>query len=242
MSDKQIQVTKAGEQSMEAVLYDFQNDDFGDKRSDFIARYLPFIVKQVALALGRYVASENDEAFIVGLEAFDEAIDRYQSEKGSFVNLASLVIQSRIKDYMRKEMKRSEREVLMDPHGEEMAKLPHVVSFEESINFREDVLTLVDQLQHFHITLEDVAEQAPKHKLTRKMLLAFCQGFSKQKEWVEVLFQKRQVPLKASVGYFDVTQKQIKSHRAYVIAVIVVFHKELDTLATYLSTQGAAHV
>ena len=59
----------------------------GDKleREKLIEEYIPFIIKTISSLTNRYVESENSEEYSIGLEAFNEAIDRYEAKKGSFI-------------------------------------------------------------------------------------------------------------------------------------------------------------
>lgn len=238
MSRQDKQDILSGEVTMEVALLNMKQQTSQEDRSGFIERYIPFIVKQVAMHLGRYVASETDEAFVIGLEAFNEAIDRYEAEKGSFINLASLIIKSRLADYLRKENKLREHEVLMDPQDSNMLNLPSQAHFEESVSLKEEIDILKSTLETFNLTLSDVADQSPVHGLVRHSLLKFCKQFVTHHQLLDRLFKTKQMPIKESVDLIAVSQKQIKSHRAYIIAVIIVIHKNLVSMTEYLRIEG----
>jgi len=90
------------------------------KRNQFITDYVPFILKTVSDQLKRYVETENSEEYSVGLLGFNEAIDKYESSKGSFLSFAKLVIQSRIKDLIIKN-KSLENVVYIEDYNENFA-------------------------------------------------------------------------------------------------------------------------
>ena len=71
-------------------------------RNDFIEESIPFIVKTTSSFLGRYVCTDNDEEFSIALIAFNEAIERYDEERGNFWSFAKLVIESRLKNNLQK--------------------------------------------------------------------------------------------------------------------------------------------
>lgn len=79
----------------------------GDKqeREKIIEEYIPFIMKTVSTVTNKYIESENSEEYSVGLEAFNEAINKYDSKSGNFISFAKIVISSRTKDYLRKTKK-----------------------------------------------------------------------------------------------------------------------------------------
>ena len=89
-------ITNKDVDTMEILLASYYQNKSDVIRNQLIESYMPFIVKQVSLNIGRYVQSENDDALIVGMEAFDEALNKYDPNKGSFVNFASVVIKNRV--------------------------------------------------------------------------------------------------------------------------------------------------
>ena len=66
-------------------------------------RHKGFIIRTVSTLTGRYVSVEHDDAYIIALEGFAEAAAKYDSEKGSFLSFAKLVMESRLKNYLAKE-------------------------------------------------------------------------------------------------------------------------------------------
>ena len=105
----------AGTMELELKLVKMKMDASSQDRDQLIEKYRPFIVKHVSLALGRYLSSDHEDAFIIGMEAFNESIDKYDAGKGSFVNFASLVIKSRILDHLRREQRYMAHEILEEP-------------------------------------------------------------------------------------------------------------------------------
>lgn len=93
-----------GKESLANRIIQIQQDDIREQEK-LIKEYLPFIIKAISETTNKYVETENSEELSIGLEAFNEAINKYNQEKGSFINFAQLVIKSRITDYMRKKMK-----------------------------------------------------------------------------------------------------------------------------------------
>lgn len=65
---------------MEILLASYYQNKSDVIRNQLIESYMPFIVKQVSLNIGRYVQSENDDALIVGMEAFDEALNKNMTQ------------------------------------------------------------------------------------------------------------------------------------------------------------------
>ena len=78
----------------------------GNFRNDIIKEYNKFILSCAKKTVGVYI-SEQDDEMSVAMIAFDEAITKYDSSKGSFINFASIIIKNRLIDFMRKEYKGS---------------------------------------------------------------------------------------------------------------------------------------
>ncbi|MDU7069157.1 MAG: sigma factor, partial [Clostridium perfringens] len=71
--------------------------------NELVEDNIRFILNTISNLTGRYVPIENDEEFSLGILAFIEAVEKYNSQKGNFHSFAKLVIESRIKNYLNKE-------------------------------------------------------------------------------------------------------------------------------------------
>ena len=69
---------------LECVLKDLNMGEYSDIDS-LIEKHMPFIIKSISDTTGRYVSCENDEEISIGLLAFNEAIERYDNDKGHFL-------------------------------------------------------------------------------------------------------------------------------------------------------------
>lgn len=59
-----------------------------EEREKIIQEYIPFIIKTISDKMNRYIESENSEEYSIGMEAFNEAIDKYDFSRGSFITFA----------------------------------------------------------------------------------------------------------------------------------------------------------
>ena len=66
-----------------------------DEKSEFIQEYKPFIASAVEKCVGRYVTYGQDDELSIGLIAFEEAINHYDENKGSFLSFAQNVIKKK---------------------------------------------------------------------------------------------------------------------------------------------------
>ena len=66
-----------------------------ERLEELVEEHMPFLVRSVSSFTGRYVYVEQDDEFSIALEAFTEAVERYEAARGSFLAFAGLVIRSR---------------------------------------------------------------------------------------------------------------------------------------------------
>src|SRR6476620_328016 len=93
--------------SLEDTILKIQQGD-SKLRNDMIHSYKPFIAKTASTVCNRYI-NESDDEFSIGMIAFNEAIDKYSSDKGhSLIAFAEVIIKRRVIDYLRSQSKRKE--------------------------------------------------------------------------------------------------------------------------------------
>ncbi len=209
----------------------FQEKDDLNLRNDFIQQYKPFIVNAVSKCTGMYVRSEDSDEYSIGLEAFNEAIDKYEPEKGSFIAFAGLVIRSRVIDYLRKETRyhgsvETNEDILMNTNTRVDEDLvAEVTSFKNA-------------LSHFGITLDELAEEAPKYKKTKREVVGLGIDISENEIISKRLYETKKLPMAAIMKVYETTKKRLKTYRNYIIGVVVIFREKLDIMKTYLAVRG----
>ena len=70
----------------------------------FINKYESYILKCASNVSNRYISKSHDE-WSIALIAFNQAIESYDMDKGSFLSFAKLVIRRRLIDYYRSQSK-----------------------------------------------------------------------------------------------------------------------------------------
>ncbi len=212
-------------------VIEFQREDDYNLRNDFINQYKPFILSSVSKSTGMYVRSEDSDEFSVGLEAFNEAIDKYEAEKGSFIAFAGLVIRSRVTDYLRKENRyhgsvESNEEILLNTNTRVNEDLvAEVTSFKNA-------------LSHFGISMELLADEAPKHEKTKREVIGLGKNISENEIILKRLYESKKLPMAAIMKVYKTTKKRLKTYRNYIIGVVIIFKERLDIMKTYLAVRG----
>ena len=209
-----------------------------EDRNQLIKEYVPFIKKSASQQLERYINIENDDVYSVSLMAFNEAIDKYNEDKGSFLSFASMVIKSRIIDQLRKESKNPTIVLSSLENSDDLDHLENIVaveSFESNIEAKEDMNLLIKRMAGFNVTLDDLVNEAPKHLDTRLMALKIGKYVFENEGLRERLIRTQNLPSNELVEQLQVSKKILQRSRKFIIAIVLILDSNLDTLKYYIS-------
>lgn len=203
--------------------------------NSLIERHMPFLIRTVSNFTGRYVSIENDDEFSIGLLAFAEAVKRYEPDRGKFLSFARLVIESRLKNYKEKSsryMQEESLEVLRDAGIDFFRKDEEENESTEKLH--EEVLKYREELLLFGLTLENLADTAPKHRDTRQTAVQTAETASEDSETVEETYRKRKLPVRRVARIGKVTEKVVKTSKTFILAVMIIFVREFTGLRYWI--------
>lgn len=198
-----------------------------------IEEYMPFIVKTISSFTGRYVSIENDEELSIGLMAFNEALEKYKEDRGSFISFAELVIKSRLKNFYQKENKHN-KVISLDKLREDGTDIRDHNKREDQEELKREIGVLGSNLNSFGLSFEDLVNEAPKHEDTRKNAIEVSKKINKEKNLVELMFEKKRLPVKKVSIKLNVTEKIIKRSKKFIISVVIIFFKNLRNLKLWI--------
>lgn len=186
----------------------------------------------VSETTNRYVHVEQDDTFSIALLAFKEAVEKYNEDKGPFLNFVRIVIRSRVIDYLRSEKNHSQNTSL-DSMAEEG------VQFEDPTAFVENELALEIEawkeiMVDFKIDLERLIDESPKHIDTRERAINISERSSKHPPITEPLYAKKRLPIKLTATYNKVSEKVIKGSKTFITSTIIVFKQEFSSLIEWI--------
>lgn len=211
------------------------------EREALIEDYIPFIIKSVSNTTNRYIESENSDEYIVGLEGFNEAIDKYDLSKGKFISFASLVIKSRVTDFLRKQDKYS-IELLQCMSEETLHSISEaddsISDITDSIVLRDEIEEFAVKLKIFDITFCDLVRESPKHKDTRQNALRIAQYIYSKDELKQELMRKKRLPVTKLINELNVSEKLIYRSKIFIIAAVLILDSNMDCLKCYISEVG----
>lgn len=199
-----------------------------DQMNYQVSDYFPYIIKTVSEVTGRYVEVENSIELSIALEKFVDVQKYYDPEKGQFMPYVKKVMRNAIIDYMKSEKTKST--VLLT---DEM-KLP---SKEGSVYDATQLLIYEKELKKYAITFRKLADKAPVHKVTRGKLILLAKTISTDLDVLKHIKSKKRLPITLICRRYDITEKVVKSHKLYLLAVIIAYAESIEPVIKWIDEQ-----
>jgi RNA polymerase sigma factor len=214
-------------------------------RDDVIHAYKPFIAKAVSSICKRYI-SESDDEFSIGLIAFNEAIEKFSSEKGnSLLSFADILIKRKVIDYIRQQARASQN-VSVNFESEYLEEegarstIENEISIEdyrkrtEEQQRRDEIVQFQQILLEFGLSFDDIVQQSPKHADARKNAIEIAKTIIDNEELKQQLLDKKRLPIKQLEKLVSLSRKTIERNRKYIIAISLVFIGDYMYLREYI--------
>ncbi|MDZ5712950.1 RNA polymerase sigma-I factor [Jeotgalibacillus haloalkalitolerans] len=213
--------------------------------SEVLEDYKPFVKKAASKICHRYIYDSDDE-FSIALIAFNDALMKYQPEKGaSVISFSEIVIKRRMIDYIRTHRK-EKQEMLFEPGGESLETARYLENDQsmkqyqselESELRKEEIAQYTLTLKAFGLTFSELVNCSPKHQDARKNAIFIAKLVSSNKEWFAELKDKKRLPIKKIEKEVEVSRKTIERNRKYIIAVAVLLNGRFPYLYEYVKEQ-----
>jgi len=217
------------EMSIDEMLIAIKDEEKKDLRNEFIKSYFPFIVNSTYKVTGKYVNVENDENLSVALVAFNEAIDKYNHEKGSFLNFAKIVIESRLIDFYRKNSKiETVSENLIEQQQDNKSDI------ESKLILKNEIKRFEGELYSYQISFDKLERLTPKHKDTKKTAINIAKVIANDDLISYKMKKNKCLPRKEIMQEINVSEKQLKRSRDYIIAVAIVLNGDYDKILNFI--------
>ncbi|MBP2239893.1 RNA polymerase sigma factor [Cytobacillus eiseniae] len=226
----------------ETVLLIQQGDD--QLLNELIQSYKPFIAKTVSSVCKRYI-HESDDEFSIGLIAFNEAIQKYNSDKGnSLISFSEILIKRRVIDYIRTQVKYQNIKRTIDHDLNEDDQSGKAIENDLSIDAfrkmteeerrREEIIQFTKILQKFDLSFQDLLEQSPKHADARRNAMLVASKLVENEKLKESLIEKGKLPIKQLEKEVSISRKTIERNRKYIIAISLILIGDYVYLKDYI--------
>jgi len=219
-------------------------------REDLIRDYTPFILKTASAGARRYLVQGRDEEVSVGMQAFNEAISAYSSDRPGFLAFAATVIRRRLIDYYRKEKRRDEVpfSALAEDEGTdtewpaslEAHKAFVTEDWSQVLERRDDIQRWTEVLGFYRLTLKDVVNSVPKHSDARERAIRTAVLVARDPELKRKFIKNRKLPIEdlLRLAPEEVSSKKtLERQKAYITAVAAVLTYDLTSLKEYLDLE-----
>lgn len=206
----------------------------------FIDDYRPFILKCVSKTTKKFIDINNSEEFSIGLIAFNEAIESFNESKNiNFLTFAELVIDRRVKNYLKKERRHSNvipMTSYLSREGEDINVIEGdsmIIHFDQ-VETRFEIEQLKKELSEFNIALNDLIENSPKHKDARVSCIKIARFINSDKNMIERLRNKKNLPVREILKNIKVSERTLERNRKYIIATCLILNSDLDIVKGFL--------
>ena len=225
-------------------------DGDAQAREDLIRDYTPFILKTASSGARRYLVQGRDEEVSVGLQAFNEAISAYSSDRPGFLAFAATVIRRRLIDYYRKERRRDEVPFSALAEAEDSDdEWPASVESQRSfiaedwsrvLERRDDIERWSDVLRSYRLTLKDVVNSVPKHVDARERAIRTAVLLAQNADLAEKFMRNRRLPIDDLLRFMPdevSSKKTLERQRDYITAIAAILTHDLSSLKEYLGLE-----
>ncbi|TCP23502.1 RNA polymerase sigma factor [Scopulibacillus darangshiensis] len=234
--------------TLEGKVYEVQKGD-ESLRNFIINSYQPFIKKVVSKVCNRFIDHSMDE-YSIGLVAFNEAMDQYQTGQGSkFLTFADMVIRRRIIDFIRKESRQAktiylDQTELDDEGGQDESYIQQKAAihfYDEQCQIEErveQIETYEQLLLDYGITFKVLSKNCPKHIDARENAKQVAKILVDNSGLAQHLTEKRQLPIKDLLQFVSCSRKTIERNRKYIIAVALIYIGGFSALQSYIEPEA----
>ncbi|NDL67830.1 sigma-70 family RNA polymerase sigma factor [Anaerotalea alkaliphila] len=207
-------------------------------RNRFIEDNMPFIIAVAARTSGRHVERENSDLVTSAMLAFNDAIESYREELGGFYSYAGRIIHNRVVDVLRQENRWQAQADPLEYHEGSLAD-------RDRTQERVDALELArygEILKAHGLTFHKLAAGGPRHKDTRRMLVALGRRLCLDREVVEAYLEKGRLPYGRIARDYGVSIKVLSVHRHYIASILLAYHHGVAPVMDWIAEmEGGAH-
>lgn len=225
------------------IIAKIKNGD-NQLREKFIKDYIPFILRVISSSITEKSNLKNRDEYSIGLIAFNEAIEKYDSNKSknsfSFFNFAEQVIKRRLIDYKRF-ISKGKTEIPFSYFHEE-GNFFEEKYLSDSSQTKFDRIELFQEIKHFSklldtfgIKINELHKYTPKHRDSREMCVDIARKIAENKEIYNKLVLKKYFPMKELSQIVNVHPRTIERNRKFIISVSLIYGNKYEYLQSYLS-------
>ncbi|MCL2498413.1 MAG: hypothetical protein FWF06_07360 [Symbiobacteriaceae bacterium] len=217
-----------------------------EEADSLITEFMPFLNSRARKYAARISREEHqDELLSIAMQAFHEAIQNYDVNKGHFYPFANRVVSDRCIDYLRRIYRIKIETVPLDENSEEpksaQSAALRTLSYRahDAAQFREALVEEIEQykaeLSTWGITMESLSQHSPKQKRLledcKSAVLKICQT----PDIVQTIQIKRYFPIKAVAALTGLPHKTCERVRIFLLASVIIKMGDYTYLSEYVN-------
>jgi len=195
-------------------------------REEYLHIHRSFARRMACLWAKRPLEWGEDDELSIALMALDEAIDRYDPQRGaSFCTFAGQVIRSRLADHWRRE--RNERQDVPLDAPEARAGAARAAAGEHRRAERawergEELHKFEAQLHEYGLDLTALENASPTHRRRRRRLKRTAEVLARNQKLLQRLLDAKMIPQSDLAQRAGVNEKFLQRGRPYIIALALI--------------------
>lgn len=233
---------KAPSDVLDALLADAKKGN-KEARETLLSSYQPFVDRVVAQVCGRAISHTDDE-FQIAFVAMNDAIDRYENERGSFTGFAETVMRRRLIDHFRVNERQKERPFSAFEVEDEEGNLQNTVDVdasmaiyqanEQSKERAEEIERYKKELALYGVSFDSLVTLSPKHQDARASAIAVANMLAQDDLLSQMFVKSHSLPMKQLQSKVSVSRKTLERQRHYIVAVTVLLRGDYELLQGFV--------
>jgi len=189
------------------------------------------------------IPNRREEHIQIGMIALQEAVAKYDEERGRFLSFASQVIRSRLIDYERKVYRQTRNESL-ELVGDEEQELSYSEIQMAMSQFRKDqereliqleIAAYNQELAKWGLTFQELVKVSPKQERLRNRYFRVVQFLVESEELIDWMNQHHKLPIQAIMSGLDEKKRNLERGRKYILSMVVLLNGEYPRLKSRIS-------
>ncbi len=233
---------KAPSDALDVLLADAKKGN-KEARETLLRSYQPFVDRVVAQVCGRAISHTEDE-FQIAFVAMNDAIDRYEDERGSFIGFAETVMRRRLIDHFRVNERQKERPFSAFEVEDEEGNLQNTVDVDASMAIyeadelvkarAEEIERYKEELSLYGVSFDSLMTLSPKHQDARMSAIAVARTLAKDPLLSQTFVSSHVLPMKQLQNRVMVSRKTLERQRHYIVAVTVLLLGDYELLQGFV--------
>lgn len=228
--------------SLETKVVKAQSDS--DLLEKLIGAHQGFI-RKCMIEQQKASGAQVEDEMTVAMLAFVEAVTQYDLTKGKFLSFARLIINRRMIDEYRKQLRQKPQGTLSldEAPGQDDEERPvyeakaSVEAYESEVRRRDlqsEIGAFELLLNDYGLSFNELVSVSPKQEGLRANYQSLALWLSERPELMAQLKATKKLPAKAILEAYPIDQKRLDRGRKYIMALALLLSSDLERIKAYM--------